>query len=85
MMRKMKWRWMKQNWTARLVAAATVLAAPAMALADDTGPVDGRLTGFREGVLTAPGSNAVTWLMLVGIGVVCIAVMFMSANRSHLD
>ena len=76
---------MKRDRTTRLLAAATVLLAPAIALADDTGPVDGRMTGFREGLLTAPGSSAVTWLMLVGIGVVCMAVMFMSANRTHLD
>jgi hypothetical protein len=61
-------------------------AFPAVALADDTAaPVDARLEGYRQGIMASPGSTALTWLLLVGIGVVTIGVMFMSAKRSHLD
>jgi len=74
-------RVMNKKW---LVALA-VLASPAAALADDAAPVDGRLEGFKEGLLTTQGSSTLTWLLFVGIGVVTIGVMFMSAKRSHLD
>jgi hypothetical protein len=71
-----------------LVGGAPLLAFafPAIALADDSSaPVDARLEGFKQGIMASPGSTALTWLLLVGIGVVTIGVMFMSAKRSHLD
>jgi len=76
---------MKSSAMKRLLPLFFLLAAPAAALADDTGPVDGRMAGFKEGIMAAPGSTAVTWLLLIGIGIVTVGVMFMSAKRSHLD
>jgi hypothetical protein len=69
----------------RWLIPLALLAAPAGVFADDNTPIDGRMEGFKEGIMASPGSTALTWLLLVGIGIVTIGVMFMSAKRSHLD
>jgi hypothetical protein len=69
----------------RLLPLWVLLAAPAAAWADDAPVIDGRMEGFKEGIMASPGSTVITWLLLVGIGIVTIGVMFMSAKRSHLD
>ena len=74
---------MRDMW--RPLVFLAFLTTPALALADDAGPVDARTEGFRQGLMASPGSTALTWLLFVGIGVVAIGVMFMSAKRSHLD
>jgi hypothetical protein len=70
---------------ARLMPILILLATPVLALADDAPLIDGRLQGYRVTVNTPIGSTALTWLLLIGLGVVCAGVMFMSAKRSHLD
>jgi len=69
---------------------AVLLAVPVLALADSTAPkdvFDWRLEGYGDkGNFTLDGSStSVTWLLLVGLGIVCIGVFFKNARRTHLD
>jgi hypothetical protein len=61
------------------------LALPAAAFADDTAPLEARLLGYKENLSAAPVATSAQWLCLVGLGIVCIGVMFLSSKRSHLD
>jgi len=69
---------------------AVTLAMPMLALADSATPkdvVDWRLEGYGDkGNFTLDGSStSVTWLLLVGLGIVCLGVFFKNARRTHLD
>jgi hypothetical protein len=75
----MKSRWMIGLWT------LCMLAMPAVAMADDAPVLEARLQGYKDTLYTAPAATAIQWLTLVGLGIVCIGVMFMNAHRSHLD
>lgn len=47
---------------------------------------EGRLEGFSQVVrLEKPGSTALYWLLLIGLGVVALIVLFKDAKRTHLD
>jgi hypothetical protein len=77
---------MLQRRMSRLLVLGLLLLSPAIAMADDAIPVDGRLQGYKENMGPAvPGSTTLTWLTLVGLGVLGVGVMFMSAKRTHLD
>jgi hypothetical protein len=75
---------MKSCWIARS-CAVMLLAMPTLALADDNPVLEARLLGYQNTIYTAPAATATQWLCLVGLGVVCIGVMFFNSNRSHLD
>jgi hypothetical protein len=65
-----------------------LLAAPLTALAqraDDREVVYGRLEGFSRDVTLQGGSTALTWILLIFLGAVCLSVMFKNARRTHLD
>jgi hypothetical protein len=69
-------------------AIATSLLLPAAALAapdKPTGVLDMRLEGYASGVTIETASPAVTWILLVALGAVCIGVLFKDAHRTHLD
>ena len=83
----------KHAWSRYAIAlllAATLLAAtPAISHAasssdDDEEVVDGRLYGYEKKV-DLGSSTALQWVLLMILGVVCIAPLFMSAKRTHLD
>ncbi len=65
-----------------VVASVLLLAAPAMAQDDEI--VNARLYGFEREVALG-GRAHLTYLSMVGLGVVGLAVMFINAKRSHLD
>jgi hypothetical protein len=69
-----------------VIWAAAMLAPAASTLAQeaDDSP-DARLVGYTPNVALEGGSTATTWLLLVGLAIVCIAPMFMNARRTHLD
>ena len=75
---------MMRSWMIRALALATMLIAPAAALADEA-QSDARWMGYNQTVAPPPASTSLQWLALVGLGVVGLGLMFMSAKRSHLD
>ena len=67
------------------VLAAAALTCPALAQEEGI-EHDGRLEGYAEKVIIDGGeSTALTWLLLVFLGMVSLSVMFKNARRSHLD
>jgi hypothetical protein len=68
------------------VGALAVMLSPAVALAQDEAVErDGRLEGYQTKVLVDNDSTALTWLLLVFLGMVTLGVMFKNAKRTHLD
>jgi len=64
----------------------SVLLAPALALADDAPePYDARMLGYPGNVQLDGGGTALSWIVLVLLGVLTIAVLFKDAKRTHLD
>jgi hypothetical protein len=78
---------MRQKLFAFAAAMALLASMPLSALADDQTPViDGRLQGYgTQPVVLDAGGTALTYLLLVGLGVLCIGVMLKNAKRTHLD
>jgi hypothetical protein len=65
---------------------AVLAAAPTRALADDEPEIyDARLEGYAQKVQLDAGSTALTWLVLIVLGVLTVGVLFKDAKRSHLD
>ena len=63
-----------------------VLSTPLRVLADEAPEVyDARLQGYKDNVQLDSGSTALTWLLLIALGVLCLGVLFKDAKRSHLD
>ena len=70
----------------RLLTPLLILAAPAIALADDSTPQpDARLLGYKGNVALTVGGTELAWFALIGLGIVCVGVLFLSAKRTHLD
>jgi hypothetical protein len=70
--------------------AMTILAAaPSHALANNSGdepePYDARIQGYASTVQLDSSSTALTWVLLIILGVLCLGVLFKDAKRSHLD
>lgn len=82
---------MKRQLLALVLAAMVFLSAPGLALAqreqiDPDAKPNARLEGYAENVkLSQPGSTALTWILLIGLGVICFGVLFKDAKRTHLD
>lgn len=72
-----------------LLAGLIMLALPVSAQArpgdDDEVQPDARLLGYDKTVALQDGSNALTYFLFVGLGVLCIGVLFISSKRTHLD
>jgi hypothetical protein len=73
-----------------LAAAVAPIAISAMSWAaaktEDSPELEARFEGYKDAVrLETPGSTAPYWLLLVGLGLVCLIVLFKDAKRSHLD
>jgi hypothetical protein len=68
------------------LALTLVLSTPLKVLAEDAPEVyDARLQGYSQTVQIESGSTALTWLLLIALGVLCLGVLFKDAKRSHLD
>lgn len=77
-------RRMMRSWIIRAFVPLVMLATAGMALADDAQP-DARWMGYSQSMAPPAGSTGLQWLAVVGLGVVGLGLMFMSAKRSHLD
>jgi len=45
---------------------------------------DARLSGYPQ-VVQYSESNVLSWFAMVGLGAVCLGVLFKNAKRTHLD
>lgn len=61
------------------------LVIPSIAMAEEGEWPDARLVGYNPNVALEGGSTATTWLLLIGLAIICIAPLFMNARRTHLD
>ena len=52
---------------------------------DDVTPNDARLDTFQTQTVALDSGTALTWLALMGLGVVGLTGLFKDAKRSHLD
>lgn len=80
-------RTMKQPALAMFYGLLIPLLTPMLALAQDEEKYhpDARLEGYASNVSTGGGTTALTWLLLVFLGVICFSVLFKNAKRTHLD
>lgn len=61
-------------------------ASVARAADEDVSPNDARLDAFvKKPVVIETSGTALTWLGLMGLGVIGLLGMFKDAKRSHLD
>jgi hypothetical protein len=82
-------RRMRNRWIGCVIAFAAGVLSPIVALAQDQpktiAPYDGRLEGYGKQVTLDGGSTALTWLLLIFLGLICLVVLFKNARRTHLD
>ncbi|HEX2971345.1 MAG TPA: hypothetical protein VHP11_03370 [Tepidisphaeraceae bacterium] len=79
---------MKQRLLSLWCGLMTLLAVPALAMAadEDAAPASlARFEGFTRSVKVDPSSPALLWGVLILLALVCMAVLFKDAKRSHMD
>jgi hypothetical protein len=77
---------LRNRLTHGLMALLSFLASPGVLWAQDELPAhDARLENYAESVLLQSGGTAMAWLLLVALAVLCLAVLFKDARRTHLD
>ena len=80
-----------KKWFAAFCLAIAVAAnSPGTALAsssddEESKVYDARLQGYDKNIQLDSGSTALSWLLLAALGVMCMAVLFKDAKRTHLD
>jgi hypothetical protein len=69
------------------MAMTFVLSAPLSVRAAEDAPevYDARLQGYTNNMQLDAGSTALTWLLLIALGILCLGVLFKDAKRTHLD
>jgi hypothetical protein len=73
---------------ASVLALSLVAATPHGAYAssdEDVEHYDARVQGYDPNVELKSWGNGGSWMMLIFMAVVCVAVIFKDAKRSHLD
>jgi hypothetical protein len=90
MMKRMKLRHRTLRLYGTAMTAALPFILPTLALArpteDETATLEARLEGYKQTVALAdPGSTALSWILLIILAILAVAVMFKDARRSHLD
>jgi hypothetical protein len=81
-------RMMRHRLIGLAIAFAAVALSPLIALGQDQpkiAPYDGRIEGYGKQLTLDAGTSALTWLLLIFLGVVCLGVLFKHARRTHLD
>jgi len=71
------------------ILATLVLAPTTTALARQDTPereiIDARLEGYSGSMSLPAGSDGLTWVAMVILGVLCCGGLFKDAKRTHLD
>ena len=86
--RSVRSKWPRRALVACLWACtvAATLIAPVAALAQEEEiKRDARLEGYPVNVSVPNDSTALTWLLLIFLGIVALSAMFKNARRTHLD
>ena len=70
-----------------LIACSTpsALAEHGPGKIDDPDHYDARVQGYDPDVELPAASSGFCWVLLIFCGVICVAVIFKDAKRSHLD
>lgn len=81
---------MKTRFLIIVLSCLSLFAAPARVSASssddsESKSYDARLEGYASKVTVDSSSTALTWLLVIILGGICVAVMFMNPKRSHLD
>jgi len=73
-------------WLVRLgYATAAMLLLPLEVLAQDDRRIDARIEGYKVPVKVEESSTTLTWLLMIFLTAIAIAVLFKNAKRTHLD
>jgi len=78
----------KKSLAATLLALSFVACNPHQTMArneEDVEHYDARVQGYDPDMELKSSSTGGAWILLVCLGVVCVAVIFKDAKRSHLD
>ena len=75
---------MKRLLLALVLCLPLMATSPAVAQ-DDTPPTDARFEGYTQDVTIKGATTGLTWLLLVFLSTMTIAVLFKSGGRTHLD
>ncbi len=79
---------MRKYLLAAVIGGAAIglpVASSFAATSSDRESVDARLEGYTPDVTMQGTGVATAWFIAVGLGILCMGVMFKNANRSHLD
>lgn len=78
----------KKSLAAILLAGSFIACNPHQAIARNEEEVehyDARVQGYDPDMELKSSSTGMAWMLMVCLGVVCVAVIFKDAKRSHLD
>ena len=71
--------------TSRLAACVFLLGAICSPVMAEEGDIDARMVGYTQKTVVETPSTATAWLLLAGLGLVCLGPLFLNAHRTHLD
>jgi hypothetical protein len=78
----------RKSIAAVLLAVSLIASTPQSARAasdDDVVHYDARVQGYSPDMELKSSSTGGCWILLIFMGVICVAVIFKDARRSHLD
>lgn len=75
---------MKHRLLRMVFGLMALLMSPALALAEEEDVVYARLQNYEKSI-TVEGSTMLSWLLFGFLAVICMAVLFKNAKRTHLD
>ena len=77
---------MRHQLATLLAAGVFTLAVPCATMAQDEDKTyDARLEGHDPSATLEKSGTALTYILLSGLGILCVGVMFRNAKRTHLD
>ena len=76
-----------KRWLLNCAVGLVLSLAPTAQAQDEEVVYDPRVENYPQerNVKVEAGSTALTWLLMIFLGVVCVSVTFKNAKRTHLD
>ena len=78
-------RWMLAAALLLVICASAPKTFASSSSDDEPEIYDARLLGYDKTVQLDSGSTALSWVLLIVLGVVTLGVLFKDAKRTHLD